>query len=116
MRTAYTDSIRSVYVMAAVVASVATIASFWTQHYDLDQELQTEHALEPADEASMKDTERGRWEKSTQVNQTTDKLDKDRFGVRWSQLTADKPQHGDGYQASTPKLEGSKLRRQTSFR
>jgi len=116
MRTAYTESIRTVYIMAAVVALVATIASFWTQHYGLDQELQTEHALESVDDLTLKDAERGHWEKGKLVKETSAKLDDERLGDHRSQSSRDRSQFGVGNQASIPKYEGSKLRRQMSFR
>ena len=42
LRTAYTDSLRTVYIVMAAVAFVATLASLWAQHYDMNQSLQTE--------------------------------------------------------------------------
>lgn len=132
MRTAYTESIRTVYIMAAVVALIATIASFWTQHYDLDQELQTEHVLEDVDAVDavddlvMKDAERGHWEKGKLVKETSAKLDDERLGGHRPQLSSDS-KVGDmqfaghrsqlsGDRRERPKLEGSKLRRQLSVR
>lgn len=45
MRESYTRTLRSLYIMAAVVAAVAMVASFWVEHYNLDQALETEHGL-----------------------------------------------------------------------
>lgn len=46
MRHSYTQTLQSLYIMVAVVSAVATIASFWVQHYDLDQAHDTDHGLE----------------------------------------------------------------------
>ena len=53
MRESYTRTLRSLYIMAAVVAAVAMVASFWVEHYNLDQALETEHGLEDADNVSL---------------------------------------------------------------
>lgn len=53
MRESYTRTLQSLYIMATVVAAVALIASFWVQHYDLNQALDTEHGLEGADNVSL---------------------------------------------------------------
>lgn len=45
MRTAFTDSLRVVYIAMAGISFVATVASFWTRHHDLDQALETEQGL-----------------------------------------------------------------------
>lgn len=45
MRTAFTESMRTVYIVMAAVSALATVASFWIQHYDLNQEQHTEQAL-----------------------------------------------------------------------
>ena len=46
LRASYTKPLQSIYIMAAVVAVTAMIASFWIQHYDLDQQHDTDHGLE----------------------------------------------------------------------
>lgn len=46
MRKAFTESLRVVYIAMAAIALVATVASFWTKHYDLDQRLETEQGLQ----------------------------------------------------------------------
>lgn len=46
LRASYTKTLQSLYIMTAVVAAAAMIASFWVQHYDLDQQHDTEHGLE----------------------------------------------------------------------
>jgi hypothetical protein len=46
LRASYTKTLQSIYIMAAVVAAAAMIASFWIQHYDLDQQHDTDHGLE----------------------------------------------------------------------
>jgi hypothetical protein len=53
MRESYTRTLQSLYIMATVVAAVALFASFWVQHYDLNQALETEHGLEGADDVSL---------------------------------------------------------------
>ena len=53
MRESYTRTLQSLYIMATVVAAVAMVASFWVQHYDLNQALDTEHGLEGADDMSL---------------------------------------------------------------
>lgn len=45
MRTVFTESMRTVYMVMAALALAATIASLWIQHYDLNQEQRTEQAL-----------------------------------------------------------------------
>ena len=51
LRASYTKTLQSLYIMTAVVAAAAMIASFWVQHYDLDQAHNTDHGLE-GDDAS----------------------------------------------------------------
>ena len=46
MRKAFTESLRVVYIAMAAIALVATVASLWTKHYDLDQKLETEQGLQ----------------------------------------------------------------------
>jgi len=46
LRASYTKTLQSLYIMTAVVAAAAMIASFWVQHYDLDQQHDTDHGLE----------------------------------------------------------------------
>ena len=46
LRASYTKTLQSIYIMAAVVAATAMIASFWIQHYDLDQQHETDHGLD----------------------------------------------------------------------
>ena len=46
MRQSYTQTLRSLYIMAAVVAAAALISSAWVRHYDLDQAHDTDHVLE----------------------------------------------------------------------
>ena len=53
MRESYTRTLKSLYIMATVVAAVALLASFRVQHYDLNQALETEHGLEDADDVSL---------------------------------------------------------------
>lgn len=45
MRTAFSESMRTVYIVIAALALVATLASLCIRHYDLNQEQQTEQAL-----------------------------------------------------------------------
>jgi hypothetical protein len=52
MRHSYTQTLQSLYIMVAVVSALATIASFWVQHYDLDQAHDTDHGLEGGGGAS----------------------------------------------------------------
>jgi hypothetical protein len=54
LRASYTKTLQSLYIMTAVVAAAAMIASFWVQHYDLDQQHDTDHGLED-DEAESVD-------------------------------------------------------------
>ena len=53
MRESYTRTLRSLYIMATVVAAIAMIASFWVQHFNLDQALETEHGLEGTENMSL---------------------------------------------------------------
>lgn len=50
MRTAFTDSLRVVYIAMAAISLLATVASFWTRHYDIDQALKTDQGLSGAGE------------------------------------------------------------------
>lgn len=52
LRASYTKTLQSIYIMAAVVAAAAMIASFWIQHYDLDQQHDTDHGLDEGGEAA----------------------------------------------------------------
>jgi len=52
LRASYTKTLQSIYIMAAVVAAAAMIASFWIQHYDLDQQHDTDHGLDEGGETS----------------------------------------------------------------
>jgi hypothetical protein len=52
LRASYTKTLQSIYIMAAVVAATAMIASFWVQHYDLDQQHDTDHGLDEGDDAA----------------------------------------------------------------
>lgn len=45
MRTAFTDSMRVVYIVMACFALVATATSLCVKHYDLDRALETEQYL-----------------------------------------------------------------------
>lgn len=45
MRTAYTESLRTVYIALAVIAFIATVASLFIEHYGIDQALETEQYL-----------------------------------------------------------------------
>lgn len=119
MRKAYTESIRTVYIMAAVVALIATIASFWTRHYDLDQELETEHVLEDADDFATKDAERGHLEKGRLVKETSAKVDDQDFGGNGVQYGGNRPPTLPPPPSNLTQQktrEGSKLRRQLSVR
>lgn len=58
MRQSYTTTLQSLYLMAAVVAGIASIASFWTQHYDLDQAHDTDHGMD--DDASVSTSSNGK--------------------------------------------------------
>ena len=51
LRASYTKTLQSIYIMAAVVAAAAMIASFWIQHYDLDQQHETDHGLDEGGDA-----------------------------------------------------------------
>jgi hypothetical protein len=53
MRHSYTQTLQSLYIMVAVVSALATIASFWVQHYDLDQAHDTDHGLQEDGGASI---------------------------------------------------------------
>lgn len=55
MRTSFTESLRVVYIAMAGIALVATIASFWTRHHDLDQALETEQGLSELKRSSVHD-------------------------------------------------------------
>jgi len=60
MRTAFTDSIRIVYIVIAGFALVATILSLFVKHYDMDRALETEQSLvEASQESSEKQIEAG---------------------------------------------------------
>lgn len=45
MRTAYTESLRTVYIALAAIAFIATASSLFIRHYDIDQALETEHGM-----------------------------------------------------------------------
>lgn len=45
-RNAYTESLRAVYIMAAVISFVALVASMWVKHYDLNQVQESDQGLE----------------------------------------------------------------------
>lgn len=45
MRTAFTDSLRIVYIAMASIALIATVANLWIKHHDLNQALETEQGL-----------------------------------------------------------------------
>jgi hypothetical protein len=45
LRTAYTDSIRTVYNVLTALAGVALVSTFWVKSYDINVELETEHGL-----------------------------------------------------------------------
>jgi hypothetical protein len=80
LRASYTKTLQSIYIMAAVVAAAAMIASFWIQHYDLDQQHDTDHGLE-GDENGASSVHRYKDDKemcvetrdstSTSINRTT---------------------------------------------
>ncbi|KAK3072219.1 hypothetical protein LTR53_007211 [Teratosphaeriaceae sp. CCFEE 6253] len=60
MRTAFTDSIRIVYIVIAGFALVATVASAFVKHYDMDRALETEQSLVEAEQGrSEKEVEAG---------------------------------------------------------
>lgn len=48
MRTAFTESMRVVYIAMAAAALVATLASLWIKHHDINQALETEQGLTEA--------------------------------------------------------------------
>jgi len=52
LRASYTKTLQSIYIMAAVIAAAAMIASFWIQHYDLDQQHDTDHGLDDGSETA----------------------------------------------------------------
>ncbi|KAK4546813.1 hypothetical protein LTR36_001545 [Oleoguttula mirabilis] len=45
MRTAYTESLRTVYIALACVTFVATVSSLFIRHYDIDQAMETEQGF-----------------------------------------------------------------------
>jgi len=59
MRTAFTESMRVVYIAMAAAALVATLASLWIKHHDINQALETEQGLTEAGSA-MRAEERKR--------------------------------------------------------
>lgn len=46
VRKVYTESLRSVYIMATVVSFVALVASMFIKHYDLNQVQESDQGLE----------------------------------------------------------------------
>ncbi|KAJ5865122.1 uncharacterized protein N7529_007038 [Penicillium soppii] len=60
LKEAYTDSLRTVWVVCCAVSGVAMVMSLLTEHYDLDRELETNQGLRGDDESfveSEKDLE-----------------------------------------------------------
>lgn len=59
LKEAYTDSLRTVWVVCCGVSGVALLISFFTQHYDLDRAMETDQGLRDDDETirSEKDLE-----------------------------------------------------------
>lgn len=60
MKEAFSDSLRLVYAVMAGFAFVATIASFWTKHYDIDQALETDQGLSELQNAKVREREGAR--------------------------------------------------------
>ena len=46
LRTAYADSLKTVWIVMCALAAVAMVASLWTRHYDLDRALSSEQQLQ----------------------------------------------------------------------
>ncbi|TKA62335.1 hypothetical protein B0A55_10656 [Friedmanniomyces simplex] len=59
MRTAFTDSIRIVYIVMAGFALLAAVVSLFVKHYDMDRALETEQALAGAEQVNEKRAEAG---------------------------------------------------------
>ncbi|KAJ5781197.1 hypothetical protein N7457_006357 [Penicillium paradoxum] len=59
LKEAYTDSLRTVWIVCCGVSGVALVISLFTQHYDLDRAMETEQGLRDDDETlrSEKDLE-----------------------------------------------------------
>ncbi|KAJ5966865.1 hypothetical protein N7501_003113 [Penicillium viridicatum] len=59
LKEAYTDSLRTVWIVCCGVSAVAMVISFLTEHYDLDRALETSQGLREDDESinSLKDLE-----------------------------------------------------------
>jgi hypothetical protein len=59
LKEAYTDSLRTVWIVCCAVSGVALVISLLTEHYDLDRDLETNQGLRGDDEtiASEKDLE-----------------------------------------------------------
>jgi hypothetical protein len=59
LKEAYTDSLRTVWIVCCAVSGAALVISLWTEHYDLDRDLETNQGLRDDDEtlANEKDLE-----------------------------------------------------------
>jgi MFS family permease len=51
LKEAYTDSLRTVWIVCCGVSGAALLISLWTQHYDLDRDLETNQGLCGDDES-----------------------------------------------------------------
>jgi len=58
MRAAYTDSLRVVYIVMAVLSLAATVMSLFVKHYNLDRPLETDQYLMREEKAEEETTAR----------------------------------------------------------
>jgi MFS family permease len=59
IQTAYTDSIRTVYIVLTALAGVALITCFWIKAYDINIALETEQGLREEKKGSQRSLEEG---------------------------------------------------------
>lgn len=41
----YADALKVIWIVTCALAGVALISSFWTEHFDLNRELETDHGF-----------------------------------------------------------------------
>lgn len=54
LKEAYTDSLRTVWIVCCAVSAVGMLISFLTEHYDLDRALETNQGLQDGDDDSIR--------------------------------------------------------------
>jgi hypothetical protein len=59
LKEAYTDSLRTVWIVCCGISGVALLFSLMTEHYDLDRALETTQGLRQDNVPTEKDVEKG---------------------------------------------------------